>query len=442
MIMETKIPRVIAALTDAPAGFKPCFIPVANLGHNWDNHADFSRLRNKAYWVLFVSGKQGVFSRKADCLAWLPQGADVAAVVGCFQTWAEVLHTWAKHCYHRHSKCRQHALACSVGTCPSHMLEADEPLIKNEQPGVIKVQRRTVKREGASVKREVKVEIKREVAVDGKAPSAAPRSHGRTTVPLPSPSPPPITAPRASPPHVVSTTTLASIQAVRVVRARSQHPRAPPPSYSPVPETQFSSSDDDLPPGFAPLYRSDSPDGEPVGRPARPATEEGRAGLTRRAGSQLVDTTSRTKVRRVEEIRDGGTSTVTSPSTTTSPATSAVSSLSTSTSTLATAASISIPAAAHPQNKGKGRAEAGPANGSSISQGLAMPPHGVSRDDLFYVSAAGAIHHSSEAAFADVSAGPVQVVIGWKAATVFAQSAVRRAAGQASLGVDLSSMDI
>jgi hypothetical protein len=46
-------------------------------------------------------------------------------------------------------------------------------------------------------------------------------------------------------------------------------------------------------------------------------------------------------------------------------------------------------------------------------------------DDPFYVSANGSIHHSSADAFGDVEAGPVQVVLGWEAATRYAREMAR-----------------
>jgi hypothetical protein len=45
-------------------------------------------------------------------------------------------------------------------------------------------------------------------------------------------------------------------------------------------------------------------------------------------------------------------------------------------------------------------------------------------DDPFYVGANGSIHHSTASAFGDVGAGPVQVVLGWEAATKRARELV------------------
>ncbi|KAJ7019529.1 hypothetical protein C8F04DRAFT_1276128 [Mycena alexandri] len=50
----------------------------------------------------------------------------------------------------------------------------------------------------------------------------------------------------------------------------------------------------------------------------------------------------------------------------------------------------------------------------------------IRRDDTFFVGSSGAIHHSKEAAFNEISRGPVQVVLGWDEATDVAQ-AIREA---------------
>ncbi|KAJ7019045.1 hypothetical protein C8F04DRAFT_1276748 [Mycena alexandri] len=49
---------------------------------------------------------------------------------------------------------------------------------------------------------------------------------------------------------------------------------------------------------------------------------------------------------------------------------------------------------------------------------------GPSRADIFYVSARGAVHHSREQAFSDISVGPIQPVVGYDAAITYADSLI------------------
>jgi hypothetical protein len=57
------IPASLDDLGALPSDFSPCSIP-EHFGENFKTHADFSSKRNKHYWLLFVSLKQGAYSLK------------------------------------------------------------------------------------------------------------------------------------------------------------------------------------------------------------------------------------------------------------------------------------------------------------------------------------------------------------------------------------------
>ncbi|KAJ7787571.1 hypothetical protein B0H14DRAFT_3505322 [Mycena olivaceomarginata] len=147
------IPASIDELGAPPGDFTPCIIP-QHFGENFKTHADFSSKRNKHYWLLFVSPKQGAYSLKATCLAAKGRRYEEAAVMGDAATWKEAQDIWAKHCFHRHAKCRFHPQSCNMSSCPAHgaRVLADSP-VKTELKR---------EREGSSapllVKREVKAE--------------------------------------------------------------------------------------------------------------------------------------------------------------------------------------------------------------------------------------------------------------------------------------------
>ncbi|KAJ7855149.1 hypothetical protein B0H14DRAFT_2579490 [Mycena olivaceomarginata] len=360
MVTTIMIPASLDDLGAPPDDFTPCSI-LEHFGENFKTHADFSSKRNKHYWLLFVSPKQGAYSLnvvvvgaqlycRATCLAAKGCQYEEAAVMGDAATWKEAQEFWGKHCFHRHAKCRLHPQSCNTSACPAHgaRVLAGNP-VKTE-----------LKREASSapllVKREVKAE-EGEVKAEQQPPSPLPfnRRHG-----LPQ--------------------TIAR--------------RAPPPSYTPVPDSE-GSEDGEMEvflsaTGGVPLFADDTP--SPTASPATTRDvsydPDARAtGSTRRSTSPVARSTRRSASTR-------------SP---------------TPLSSASTAAA---------KGKGKGR---------SVPRRVEPSASTVSVDDAFYVSATGSIHHSSSQAFADVEAGPVQVVMGWDAAVSYARSCVMSArAGTAS----------
>ncbi|KAJ7662032.1 hypothetical protein DFH06DRAFT_1325355 [Mycena polygramma] len=174
--------------------------------------------------------------------------------------------------------------------------------------------------------------------------------------------------------------------------------RAAPPSYTPIPETD--SDSDGLPAGSAPLFDPDSPESAP---PARLPSYDPDAPVH-------------------------------------NPSALTPSRLSRSPSRAATPARISRSYSTGP---GPSRSQSGALGASSVARGVSSISR-VSRvrgvagggqgststasvDDAFYVDARGAIHHSSADAFKQVGAGPVQVVLGWEAATKYARELVEEA---------------
>ncbi|KAJ7603382.1 hypothetical protein DFH06DRAFT_1151912 [Mycena polygramma] len=181
---------------------------------------------------------------------------------------------------------------------------------------------------------------------------------------------------------------------IKVVPKRTIE-RAAPPSYTPIPETD--SDSDGLPAGSAPLFDPDSPESAP---PARLPSYDPDAPVH-------------------------------------NPSALTPSRLSRSPSRAATPARIS-----HSYSTGPGpsRSQSGALGASSVARGVSSISRvrGVagggqgststaSVDDAFYVDARGAIHHSSADAFKQVGAGPVQVVLGWEAATKYARELVEEA---------------
>ncbi|KAJ7144738.1 hypothetical protein C8R43DRAFT_1130456 [Mycena crocata] len=414
--MRTDLPVRIAALEPPPPNFIPCLVR-NHLARNWRDHKEFSRMRNKTYWVLFATDEEaeGVYSRKVDCTAKMPRGLEVHKVVAGFEEWRDVVPVWGKHCFHDHPKCEAHPQACSRSACPAHVPEA-AGRIKTEPGDVIKVRRTGLTRSSpAPVKREVKREVKLEVKLEAPAElrldkSSAPRPRRRRLTP------------------------------------------APPPSYTPVPETESSDSDEPMPPGTRSLYASDSDDDEAGAPESSVYADRAAVNVFRRVDEQAEGGTPAVAP---SDVRRGGSyprSIVVSraaesagskpPSTVISPSTSIESSLSASSAGTATADGP----ATRLTEKGKGRAKAAvplPGAMSSISQTSVAGTSAAlsaSLDDVYYVGAAGSIHHSSEAALADVSQGPVQVVLGWRAATRLGEALVRKRAlaeGQSQDGMEV-----
>ncbi|KAJ7078270.1 hypothetical protein B0H15DRAFT_954608 [Mycena belliarum] len=103
-----------------PLSFIPCPIP-EHLGDNWDNHASFSAARNKTYWVLFMTSRQGAYSLKVTCIRALASTYAEEETVGSFQKWDDVLVFWGVHCFNRHGRCPDHRDQCALGACRAHL---------------------------------------------------------------------------------------------------------------------------------------------------------------------------------------------------------------------------------------------------------------------------------------------------------------------------------
>ncbi|KAJ7164581.1 hypothetical protein C8R43DRAFT_946400 [Mycena crocata] len=405
---KIQIPANIEALAVPPSTFIPC--PVRNyMASNFKGHEDFSRKGNRTYWVLFVSEKQGIFHLaaipderiRADCLWAIDNKYAEKNVVGAFDTWEELLPVWAKNCYHTHRRCIRHSNACQRTACPEHPLKLDGAEVKTEikaEPlDVIRVPRLTapVKIKAESVKREEKHEVPPSVR---RPTTRATRAASVVARP-----------PSASPPRPG--------QAKR--QRRAAVPLVPPPSYTPVPETEFGSDGEPL----APLFDSDSD------------SEAAVAALTRRSATKLLSSPPPAAVLppagRGASPHPNNTAVLSAASTPTSLSASVASltSLAVSSVTVSTPSSPPVTSASSlsqspswaPPSKGKARAVT---PGMSISQTLHRP---IARarasvqppalDDPFYVTAVGTIHHSSAEALKAVRTGGVTVVIGWDEAT-------------------------
>ncbi|KAJ7606443.1 hypothetical protein DFH06DRAFT_1149909 [Mycena polygramma] len=117
-------PHSLSVLSDPPQDFVVCTV-LKHMDANFDNHFDFSCRRNRTYWILFFSDKQGLYSLKTSCVAALGKTYGELEAVGSFNTLTEVLAAWAKHCYHRHGKCRCWSACHLLLRCPKHSLELD-----------------------------------------------------------------------------------------------------------------------------------------------------------------------------------------------------------------------------------------------------------------------------------------------------------------------------
>ncbi|KAJ7045342.1 hypothetical protein C8F04DRAFT_1248762 [Mycena alexandri] len=170
-----------------------------------------------------------------------------------------------------------------------------------------------------------------------------------------------------------------------VIKRRAPRAR-PPPSYTPAPASKDDSDSDVVTPGGAPLFDPDTPPASAV----HPAT-------------------SAASVAAAPDM---------------SPSVSSVSSLSAgSHSTLGPVA----------LEKGKGRARVEPDMESSASRPTttrARAGKAPAVTDTFFVSAHGFIHHSSQAAFADVDKGPLRVVAGWDEAVRYGSEVAERRRGE------------
>ncbi|KAJ7038908.1 hypothetical protein C8F04DRAFT_1179246 [Mycena alexandri] len=383
MIPRLRVPPAIAALAAPPANFVPCRLHEAFSG-NFKNHADFSRQGNKTYWVVFSWAREAVFTLKADCLAGKEPKDDV---VGSFAEWADVVRVWAAFCYHHHGKCERHPRSCARSMCPAHPRPYDPPA----EPG-----RRDPR---------VKLEVKVEVGVGVKRERATPRLE--------------------TPKHRRAETSM----------------RRVPVSHTPVPQSPSDGYDSDVvEPGGVPLWAPDTP-------PARREEARGEWRCGRGSRSRHAGTTDSSRAQ---------STAATSPPTTTL---SSASSLSASTVETAAPAGKGKERAIYPLASTSSISRAAPARSSTSHAAVPARPttsHAavpaipraasprtvastsnastsrvVRLNDPFFVSAAGMIRVTSEAAFADIGEGPVKVVVGWEAATKYAVELAEKEAARA-----------
>ncbi|KAJ7021082.1 hypothetical protein C8F04DRAFT_1195839 [Mycena alexandri] len=398
MIPRLRVPPAIAALAAPPANFVPCRLHEAFSG-NFKNHGDFSRQGNKTYWVVFSWAREAVFTLKADCLAGKEPEDDERDVVGSFAEWADVVRVWAAFCYHHHGKCERHPRSCARSMCPAHPRPYDPPA----EPG-----RRDPR---------VKLEVKVEVGVGVKRERATPR-----------------------------------LETPKHRRAETSMRRAPV-SHTPVLQSPSDGYDSDVvEPGGVPLWAPDTP-------PAVADVAVASAGRKREA-SGVVDedhaARSRSRHAGTTDSSRAQSTAATSPPTTTL---SSASSLSASTVETAAPAGKGKERAIYPLASTSSISRAAPARSSTSHAAVPARPttsHAavpaipraasprtvastsnastsrvVRLNDPFFVSAAGMIRITSEAAFADIGEGPVKVVVGWEAATKYAVELAEKEAARA-----------
>ncbi|KAJ7833656.1 hypothetical protein B0H13DRAFT_1914461 [Mycena leptocephala] len=208
-----------------PAGFRPCDIPM-HLGENFTDHVEFSAKGNKRYWVLYLGRGQGVYTLKAECIAAAGTYAKQPKAYEALDRWQLVLPHWAKHCFHRHAKCRLHQDVCIHGECPIH------PSAPN--PDVVRVPRSVkVKPE---IKPKVEPDIKPKVECDVR-------------------------------PKVERGPLTKKNLAARAQRAIEKAARRPPPRYTPVEESDIDSDGGRR----VPLFDPNSSEEERSPPPARPS---------------------------------------------------------------------------------------------------------------------------------------------------------------------------
>ncbi|KAJ7021769.1 hypothetical protein C8F04DRAFT_1273344 [Mycena alexandri] len=425
------IPPELRALPEPPSEFVACAVP-EHTGHNFLSHPHFSSKQNKTYWLLLGPLNEGVYTLKADCLR--AQGrvglaAPSAVFVATFAEWKDVVALWQKFCFHRHRKCRSHPMACVRG-CPTHerqVVEDTRPDPKIKKKIVVVKNEPTVKKE---------LTVKREPTVEEEGSVSAGAVKQQALTPAVKQEPAGTATKRKAEPQSPGNTP------VKGGTRRAPHARkAPTLSYAEPSDDDAGSVDSDF------FFLPDSPS---------PSAGQGKATEATRG-----PTPERTEVRATAEAN-------TPTSRATSPTISTVSSL-----------SASSLAASKLDAKGKGRAvsrapavasssrnqplanvvggvasttlgggvrtneasassvlRAGPSAtmvgpstaASSISRvgrdGGPSRARGPSRANIFYVSARGAVHHSREQAFSDISVGPIQPVVGYDAAITYADSLI------------------
>ncbi|KAJ6570301.1 hypothetical protein DFH09DRAFT_1080431 [Mycena vulgaris] len=118
------LPSFILALTKPPASFTTCDIP-NHLDSNFKGHAVFSNAGNETYWVLFLTGGQGMYSLKVPCMAVMGRRLTQDEAVRSFQPWDDVQEWWGRHCFYRHRQCAAHP---DLGDDPHPHIVKEEPM--------------------------------------------------------------------------------------------------------------------------------------------------------------------------------------------------------------------------------------------------------------------------------------------------------------------------
>ncbi|KAJ7019034.1 hypothetical protein C8F04DRAFT_1276732 [Mycena alexandri] len=172
------IPPELRALPEPPSEFVACAVP-EHTGHNFLSHPHFSSKQNKTYWLLLGPLNEGVYTLKSVSAPFgegrrTDQHIEQIACarkgewgwrhrrrffVATFAEWKDVVAFWQKFCFHRHRKCRSHPMACVRG-CPTHerqVVEDTRPDPKIKKKIVVVKNEPTVKKE-PTVKREPTVE--------------------------------------------------------------------------------------------------------------------------------------------------------------------------------------------------------------------------------------------------------------------------------------------
>ncbi|KAJ7019040.1 hypothetical protein C8F04DRAFT_1198131 [Mycena alexandri] len=426
------IPPELRALPEPPSEFVACAVP-EHTGHNFLSHPHFSSKQNKTYWLLLGPLNEGVYTLKSVSAPFgegrrTDQHIEQIACarkgewgwrhrrrffVATFAEWKDVVAFWQKFCFHRHRKCRSHPMACVRG-CPTHerqVVEDTRPDPKIKKKIVVVKNEPTVKKE-PTVKREPTVEEEGSVsagAVKQQALTPAVKQEPAGTA----------TKRKAEPQSPGNTP-------VKGGTRRAPHARkAPTLSYAEPSDDDAGSVDSDF------FFLPDSPS---------PSAGQGKATEATRG-----PTPERTEVRATAEAN-------TPTSRATSPTISTVSSL-----------SASSLAASKLDAKGKGRAvsRAPAVASSSRNQPLANVVGGRGKHNFgrrrqderglciqrlarwpvrhhgwsIYRGvkhlpcrprrcARGAVHHSREQAFSDISVGPIQPVVGYDAAITYADSLI------------------
>ncbi|KAJ7701530.1 hypothetical protein B0H17DRAFT_189084 [Mycena rosella] len=87
-----------------------------------------------------------------DCTITLGANRDWDSSVGSFQTNHQISPIWRKVCFHRHLKCAQHANSCARGKCAANAVPANRAIIS------VGARHTQGARNEPSIKQEVKME--------------------------------------------------------------------------------------------------------------------------------------------------------------------------------------------------------------------------------------------------------------------------------------------